>query len=39
MVTMFTVDEQAKSVSQAEEMIAKHNEHKVSDSCGVLCLY
>lgn len=29
MIALFTVDEQAKSVSQAESMIAKHNEHKV----------
>ena len=29
MITLFTVDEQAKNVSQAESMIAKHNEHKV----------
>ncbi|XP_065894234.1 spectrin beta chain, non-erythrocytic 1-like isoform X3 [Dysidea avara] len=28
MVMLFTVDEQAKSVSQAEGMIGKHNEHK-----------
>ena len=32
MVMLFTVDEQAKSVSQAEGMIGKHNEHKVSSS-------
>jgi len=30
MITLFTVDEQAKSVSQAESMIGKHNEHKVN---------
>ena len=29
MITLFSVDEQAKSVSQAENMITRHNEHKV----------
>ena len=29
MIALFTVDEQAKSVSQAENMITKHNEYKV----------
>lgn len=38
MITLFTVDEQAKSVSQAESMIAKHNEHKVI-ACKHLLLY
>ena len=35
MVALFTVDEQAKSVSQAESMITKHNEHKVRHICIV----
>ena len=29
LIALFMVDEQAKSVSQAESMITKHNEHKV----------
>ena len=32
MIMLFTVDEQAKSVSQAEGMIGKHSELKVSNN-------
>ena len=32
MIMLFMVDEQAKSVSQAEGMISKHSELKVSNS-------
>jgi len=35
MIMLFTVDEQAKSVSQAEGMIGKHSELKVSNNLYV----
>ena len=37
-ITLFTVDEQANSMSQSESMIAKHNEHKVIILIGIILI-